>query len=83
MCSQYRGNSNEYTQHTIFHIQKKIALIIPNLQLLDISKALKNEFETAVVNAPSVFVPLKVYCICEYVEVGFQNIKFDEYIILA
>ena len=26
-------------------------------------KGLKNEFETAVVNEPSVFEPLKVYCI--------------------
>ena len=26
------------------------------------SKGLKNEFETAVVNEPSVFEPLKVYC---------------------
>ena len=28
----------------------------------DISKGLKNEFETAVVNEPSVFEPLKFYC---------------------
>ena len=28
------------------------------------SKGLKNEFETAVVNEPSVFEPLKFYCIC-------------------
>ena len=27
-----------------------------------ISKGLKNEFETAVVNEPSVFEPLKFYC---------------------
>ena len=27
------------------------------------SKRFKNEFETAVVNEPSVFVPLKFYCI--------------------
>ena len=27
------------------------------------SKGLKNEFETAVVNEPSVFEPLKFYCI--------------------
>ena len=29
------------------------------------SKVLKNEFETVVVNEPSVFEPLKVYCIVE------------------
>ena len=28
------------------------------------SKGLKNEFETAVVNEPSVFEPLKFYCTC-------------------
>ena len=28
------------------------------------SKELKNEFETAVINEPSVFEPLRVYCIC-------------------
>ena len=28
------------------------------------SKGPKNEFETAVVNEPSVFQPLKFYCIC-------------------
>ena len=28
------------------------------------SKELKNEFETAVVNYPSVFEPLKFYCMC-------------------
>ena len=27
-------------------------------------KGLTNEFETAVVNEPSVFEPLKFYCIC-------------------
>ena len=27
-----------------------------------LSKRLKNEFETAVINEPSVFEPLKVYC---------------------
>ena len=29
------------------------------------SKGLKNEFETAVVNEPSVFEPLKFYCMPE------------------
>ena len=28
------------------------------------SKGLKNEFETALINEPSVFEPLKVYCNC-------------------
>ena len=29
------------------------------------SKGLKNEFETTVVNQPSVLEPLKFYCICK------------------
>ena len=61
MCS-HRGDSNEYTQYTIFNMNKKTPLIIPNLQLWVFSKGLNNEFETAVVNEPSVFEPLKFYC---------------------
>ena len=62
MCSR-QGDSNEYTQHTIFNIIKeKSLLIILSLPLWDISKRLKNEFETAVVDEPSVFEPLKLYC---------------------
>ena len=46
-----------------FSIQKeKLPLIILNLPLWDFSKGLKNEFETAVVDEPSVFEPLKFYC---------------------
>ena len=49
--SPRRGDSNEYTQHTVINI-KRSPLNIPNLQLWDFSKGLKNEFETAVVNEP-------------------------------
>ena len=38
---------------------------ILNQQLWDFSKGVKNEFETAVVNEPSVFEPLKFCCICK------------------
>ena len=31
--SPHRGDSNEYTQYTIFNIKRKSPLIIPNLQL--------------------------------------------------
>ena len=41
---------------------KKSASIIPNMQLLVFSKGLKDEFETTVVNEPSVFQPLDFYC---------------------
>ena len=65
MESPHRGDSNEYTQYTVFNIKKgKSPSIITKLQLWDLifSKGLKNEVETAVVNGPSVFETLKVYC---------------------
>ena len=52
-------------KHTIYHFQekkRKSPKIILNLQPGDFSKGLKNEFETAVVNEPSVFEPLKFHC---------------------
>ena len=52
---------NEYTQYTIFNIKKKLALNFPkSAAMVFVSKGLKNEFETAVVNEPSVFEPLKI-----------------------
>ena len=45
-------------------IKKKITLNYPKSAALGyFSKGLKKEFEPAVVNKPSVFEPLKVYCI--------------------
>ena len=58
--SPHRGDSNEYTQYTIFNIKKKTLNSIS--AAMEFSKGLKNEFETAVVNEPSVFEPLKFYC---------------------
>ena len=47
--------------------KKKIALNCPkSAAMFFFSKGLKNEFETAVVNEPSVFEPLKFYCICPF-----------------
>ena len=52
----HRGNSNEYTQYTIFNVKKKITLNYPKSAAEGFcSKGLKNEFETAVINKPSVF----------------------------
>ena len=53
------------TQNIPFSIlkKKKSPLIILNLQRWDFSKRLKNEFEIAMVNEPSVFGSLKFYCI--------------------
>ena len=58
--SPHRGVSNEYTQYTIFNINKKNTLYYPKICSYGLfSKGLKNEFETAVVSEPSVFEPLK------------------------
>ena len=65
--SPRRGDSNEYTQYTIFIIKKKITLNYSKSTSMGFfSKGLKNEFETAVVNEPSVFKPLKFYCLISY-----------------
>ena len=65
--SPHRGDSNEYTQHTIINIKTKITLNYPRYNYVCsyriCSYGLKKEFETAVVNEPSVFEPLKFYCI--------------------
>ena len=64
--SPHRGDSNEYTQYTIFNMNKKNTLNYPKSVAMGFfSKGLKNEFETAVVNEPSVFEPLKFYCILQ------------------
>ena len=61
--SPHRGDSNEYTQYTIFNMNKKNTINYPKSAATGFfSKGLKNEFETAVVNEPSVFEPLKFYC---------------------
>ena len=62
--SPHRGDSNEFTKYTIFNIKKKITLNYPKFAAIGFfSSGLKNfEFETAVVNKPSVFEPLQVYC---------------------
>ena len=53
--SPHRGDSNKYTQYTIFNTKKKITLNYPKFGLCDFSTGLKNELETAVVNESSVF----------------------------
>ena len=59
----HRGDSNEYTQYTIFNMKKKNTLNYPKSAAMRFFyKGLKNEFETVVVNEPSGFEPLKFYC---------------------
>ena len=60
--SPHRGNSNEYTQYTIFQYEKEKCPKLSQICSYGIlSKGLKNEFERATVNGPSVFEPLKFY----------------------
>ena len=67
--SPHRCDSNEYKQHiyTIIKIKKKIILNYPKYKHVCsygiFSWGLKNEFETAVVNEPSMFEQLRFYCI--------------------
>ena len=62
--SPHQGDSNENTPYTIFIINTKNHPKLPKICSYGIlSKGLKNEFETAVVNESSVFEPLKFYCI--------------------
>ena len=57
--SHHSGDSNKYTQNTVFNINKKITLKYPKSAAKEFFA--KNEFETAVVNETSVFEPLKFY----------------------
>ena len=67
--SPHRGDSNEYmyTQYTIFNIKKKFTLNYPKFAAVGFFQGSKNEFEAAMVNEPSVFEPLKFYCIYNYI----------------
>ena len=61
--SPHRGDSNEYTQYTVFNLTQKIILNYPKSAAMRFfPRDSKNEFETAMVNESSVFEPLKFYC---------------------
>ena len=57
--SPQRGDSNEYTQYK----KKKHPKLSHICSYRICSEGPKNEFEPAMVNEPSVFEPLKFYCI--------------------
>ena len=63
--SPHQGDSNEYTQYTIFNIKKKITLNYPNSAAIGFCSK-------AVVNKPSVFEPLKFYCILKCLTKSFE-----------
>ena len=62
--SPHRGNSNEYTQYTIFNMKKENYPKLSQTCSYGIfSEGFNNEFETAMVNESSVFELMKIYCI--------------------
>ena len=63
--SPHRGDSNEHTQHTIIAVKMKIPKIIQKSVCYGFFIFLLG-LEIAVVNEPSVFKPLKFYCIYIY-----------------
>ena len=66
--SPHRGDSNEYIQYTIFSIKRKVdPNYLQSAAMGFFSSRLKHEFETAIVNEPSVFEPLKFYCILVWI----------------
>ena len=71
------GDSNENTQYTIFNIKRKITLNYPRYDNVCsygvFSQGLKNEFEIAVVNEPSVLEPLKFYTV--FIEIQMLSTK--------
>ena len=61
--SPHRGDSNEYTQYTIFQYKKENYPKFYQICSCGIfSKGLKIYFKTALVNEPSVLETLKFYC---------------------
>ena len=66
--SPHRGDSNKNTKYTIFSLIKKITLNYPKAAAMGFfCQGLQNEFQTAVVNEPSLFGPLKFYSIVHVV----------------
>ena len=85
--SPHRGDSIEYTQHTVINIIKKISLNYPKYDNVSsygiLSEGLTNEFEIAVVNEPSVFESLKFYCkrfifLLLFCAIIFSNVIFQK-----
>ena len=77
--SPHWGDSNENTQCTIFNIKKENHPQLSQIWSYHMGffpKGFENELEIAVVNEPSVFEPLKVYCIsCFFGNTWFLTLK--------
>ena len=62
--SPHRGDSYEHTTYQFQYKEEKISLNYPKSAAVGFFHGTKNEFETVVVDEPSVFEQLKFYCIC-------------------
>ena len=63
----HRGDSNEYTQYTIFNIQKENHPKLSQIFIYGIFfHSTQERVGNSVGNEPSVFEPLKFYCIVTY-----------------
>ena len=65
--SPHRGDSNKDTQYTIFHIKKENQSKLPKCAAMIFFQGLKNKFEKAVVNEPSMFRATEFYCIMVHI----------------
>ena len=78
--SPQRGDSNEHTQYTISQYEKKNHPKSSQICSYGVfSKGPKNEFETAVVNEPLVFEPLKFYCISPRTSVNYTVSEYEKW----
>ena len=80
--SPHGGDSNRNIQYTIFNIKRKPTLNYPKFVAIGFFQGHKNEFKTVVVDEPSMFEPLKFYCMssgirhkqwCEYYKKSCSN----------
>ena len=82
--SPHRGDSNEHTQRAIIKLKKKITPNYPKYNNVCsygiFPMGLKNEFEKTVINEPSVFEPLKFYCIS--LQSFFERCNFSDFLFL-
>ena len=63
---------------SFLNIKKKIILNYPKSATIGFfAKTLRKEFETVVENEPSVFEPLKFYCICRWPYLVQQTSSFS------
>ena len=81
--SPNKGDSIKYTKYTILNTKKEKQPNLSQVCSYEIfSKGLNHEFETAMVNKPSVFEPLKFYCILKPLLL-YLSLSLNKYIFLT